>query len=87
MSKQTDKSVYYIPKGSPLAPVPFDVRVVDRQITSGDVKTADYDKYLGGLEDSETFAETLSYDEVVGNEDAHKDSDDGSAEDDVDLSF
>lgn len=79
-----NKSVYYIPEGSKVGADQYDLRVVDRNISSGRVNPKDYAKYLAGLEDCASMAEKLPYEELVETE--SRDSMDDSISDD-DLSF
>lgn len=71
-----DNKVYYVPKGSPVYPNPFDTRIRLRSLTRGLLSADEVKNYLSSLPDDSANAEFVDFNEIVEGEDsAHSDDD------------
>jgi len=68
MSKKTDTSIYYAPKGSPVVPDRFDVRIRLRSLTRGLISHDDVKTYRAELPDDAANADFRPFAEIIGHD-------------------
>jgi hypothetical protein len=65
-----DNKVYYVPKGSPVYPNPFDTRIRLRSLTRGLLSEDEVKNYLDSLPDDSANAEFVDLNAILEGEDS-----------------